>query len=78
MADHLRDLEISVNKRMDSGLQGGHSSSTFGASVEFAEYREYMQGDPIERIDWMKYETPPKETFTGIWMTNLVPTPDCD
>jgi len=55
MADHLRDLKITVDKRMDSGLQGGHSSSTFGASVEFAEYREYMQGDPIERIDWNVY-----------------------
>ena len=55
MADHLRDLSITVNKRMDSGMQGQHSSSTFGASVEFAEYREYIQGDPIERIDWSVY-----------------------
>ena len=55
IADNLRDLRISVNKRMDSGLQGQHSSATFGASVEFAEYREYMQGDPIERIDWNVY-----------------------
>lgn len=55
IADHLRDLQISVSKRMDSGLQGQHRSSTFGSSVEFAEYREYMQGDPIERIDWNVY-----------------------
>ena len=55
IADHLGDLQISVSKRMDSGLQGQHRSSTFGSSVEFAEYREYMQGDPIERIDWNVY-----------------------
>ena len=54
-ADHLRNLRLGVSKRMDSGLQGQHRSSTFGSSVEFAEYREYMQGDPIERIDWNVY-----------------------
>ena len=54
-ADHLRNLQITVTKRMDCGLQGRHRSSTFGSSVEFAEYREYMQGDPIERIDWNVY-----------------------
>ena len=54
-ADHLQNLQISVTKRMDCGLQGRHRSSTFGSSVEFAEYREYMQGDPIERIDWSVY-----------------------
>ncbi len=55
MADHLGNLQIGVTKRMDCGLQGRHRSSTFGSSVEFAEYREYMQGDPIERIDWNVY-----------------------
>ena len=54
-ADHLRNLQIGVTRRMDVGLQGRHRSSTFGSSVEFAEYREYMQGDPIERIDWNVY-----------------------
>jgi uncharacterized protein (DUF58 family) len=54
-ADHLRNLRLGVSKRMDSGMQGQHAASTFGSSVEFAEYREYMQGDPIERIDWNVY-----------------------
>lgn len=55
MADHLRNLEIKVRKRMDGGLQGKHRSQSFGSSVEFAEYRPYIQGDPIERIDWTVY-----------------------
>jgi uncharacterized protein (DUF58 family) len=54
-ADYLRNLEITVRKRMDGGMQGQHRSSTFGSSVEFAEYRPYIQGDPIERIDWTVY-----------------------
>ena len=32
-----------------------HRSNSFGASVEFAEYREYVAGDPIQRIDWSVY-----------------------
>jgi uncharacterized protein (DUF58 family) len=55
MADHLRNLEMTVRKRMDGGMQGQHRSSAFGSSVEFAEYRPYIQGDPIERIDWSVY-----------------------
>jgi uncharacterized protein (DUF58 family) len=32
-----------------------HRSPAFGSSVEFAEYREYMPGDPISQIDWPVY-----------------------
>lgn len=51
-ADRLRGLGMSVRRPMDGGRQGLHRSSTFGASVEFAEYRTYTPGDPIRRIDW--------------------------
>ena len=55
MADNLRNLGISVRKQMDGGMQGLHRSPAFGSSVEFAEYRPYVQGDPIQRIDWTVY-----------------------
>jgi uncharacterized protein (DUF58 family) len=55
MADNLRNLGISVRKQMDGGMQGLHRSPAFGSSVEFAEYRSYVQGDPIQRIDWSVY-----------------------
>ena len=55
MADNLRNLGISVRKQMDGGMQGLHRSPAFGSSVEFAEYRSYVQGDPIQRIDWTVY-----------------------
>lgn len=35
--------------------RGLHRSPHFGASVEFAEYREYTPGDPIGLIDWSVY-----------------------
>jgi uncharacterized protein (DUF58 family) len=55
MAEHLQNLGIAVRKQMDGGMQGLHRSPAFGSSVEFAEYRPYVQGDPIRRIDWSVY-----------------------
>lgn len=45
---------MSLNLRADlSGFFGGkHLVSTYGQTVEFADYREYMLGDDIRRIDW--------------------------
>ncbi len=55
MAERLRNIEIGVRKPMDGSKQGLHRSPAFGSSVEFAEYREYMPGDPIAQIDWPVY-----------------------
>jgi len=55
MAERLRGVEIAVHRPMDGSHQGLHRSSAFGSSVEFAEYREYVPGDPIARIDWPVY-----------------------
>jgi uncharacterized protein (DUF58 family) len=55
MAERLRGIEIGVRRPMDGSNQGLHRSPAFGSSVEFAEYREYMPGDPISQIDWPVY-----------------------
>lgn len=55
LAERLRCVEIGVRRPMDGTKQGLHRSPAFGSSVEFAEYREYMPGDPIARIDWPVY-----------------------
>ena len=46
-----------LNLRSDlSGFFGGkHLVKTYGQTVEFADYREYMLGDDIRRIDWNLY-----------------------
>ena len=39
-----------------AGFFGGkHLVRTYGQTVEFADYREYMLGDDIRRIDWNLY-----------------------
>lgn len=46
-----------LNLRSDlTGFFGGkHLVKTYGQTVEFADYREYMLGDDIRRIDWNLY-----------------------
>lgn len=48
---------LAWNLRTDlSGFFGGkHLVRTYGQTVEFADYREYMLGDDIRRIDWNLY-----------------------
>lgn len=48
---------LSLNLRTDlAGFFGGkHLVRTYGQTVEFADYREYMLGDDIRRIDWNLY-----------------------
>lgn len=39
-----------------SGLFGGNQKSkTFGSSCEFADYRDYIPGDDVTKLDWNAY-----------------------
>lgn len=55
LADRLRGLGLAVRKPLEGTLQGQHRSPHLGASVEFAEYRDYVRGDPVALIDWAVY-----------------------
>lgn len=55
LAESLRHFGLSVRRPVQGLQQGLHRSPHFGASVEFAEYREYARGDPISLIDWSVY-----------------------
>ena len=37
---------------MQGTVSGQHKSPHRGSSVEFAEYRNYVPGDDIRRLDW--------------------------
>ncbi|MDE6613251.1 MAG: DUF58 domain-containing protein [Clostridia bacterium] len=54
----LQRIEMlqSVLKNNIAGLFGGnHKSRTFGSSCEFVDYRNYVPGDDITKIDWNAY-----------------------
>ena len=47
---------LALNFRAMSGFFGGkHRTRSYGQTVEFSDYREYMLGDDIRRIDWNLY-----------------------
>jgi uncharacterized protein (DUF58 family) len=55
VADQIRGLGLAARRPMQGGIQGLHRSPDFGASVEFAEYRDYIEGDAPNLIDWSVY-----------------------
>lgn len=51
----LEALNISINNKIQSGYNGIRKSNTKGSSVEFSDFRNYISGDDIKRIDWNSY-----------------------
>lgn len=51
----LNTLKMSMNMRLSQGMSGARKSTAKGSSVEFSDFREYMLGDDIRRIDWNAY-----------------------
>ncbi len=54
-AEALRRLSIGVRRPVEGSRQGLHRSPRHGSSVEFADFRAYVPGDPPSRIDWAVY-----------------------
>jgi uncharacterized protein (DUF58 family) len=51
----LGTLELKAKTIVEGLLSGLHRSPFKGFSVEFAEYRQYIRGDDLSRIDWKVY-----------------------
>ncbi len=51
----LGALPLRSRKPMLGSVSGRHASPHRGASVEFAEYRKYVPGDDLRRLDWRAY-----------------------
>ena len=48
----LDTLMLAMKGRASGGAGGTRRSRTTGSSAEFSDYREYIPGDDIRRIDW--------------------------
>lgn len=53
--DKLSRLRLSMGQRTSMNLTGNRKSMQKGTSMEFSDFREYMAGDDIRRIDWNAY-----------------------
>jgi len=48
----LQRLDLIARLVVEGFLTGLHKSPYHGFSVEFADYRQYMPGDPVRNVDW--------------------------
>jgi len=51
----LRGLDLIARLVVEGFMTGLHKSPYHGFSVEFAEHRQYMPGDPFKHVDWKLY-----------------------
>jgi uncharacterized protein (DUF58 family) len=52
VAELVRTLELTINRRLDSVLHGNYQGITPGHGSEPGEARLYQPGDDVRRIDW--------------------------
>lgn len=51
----LKGMDVKARLVVEGFVSGLHKGPYKGFSVEFAEHRQYMPGDPIRYIDWKVY-----------------------
>ena len=51
----LAGIPLFARRPMQGNVSGRHASPHRGSSVEFAEYRKYVPGDDLRRLDWRAY-----------------------
>ena len=50
--EHVELLSLAVKDNVAGLFGGNHKTKTYGSSCEFADYRDYIPGDDITKIDW--------------------------
>jgi uncharacterized protein (DUF58 family) len=51
----LASVPFLARRPMQGNVSGRHPSPFRGSSVEFSEYRKYVPGDDLRRLDWRAY-----------------------
>jgi len=63
----LERMMLISNSKMRGLLAGKRRSSQIGASLDFADYRLYVPGDDIRRLDWNVYGRTNKAVIRQYW-----------
>ena len=53
--EQLSRLVIAVKQKSSQNMAGNRRSVQKGTSAEFSDFREYMPGDDLRRLDWNVY-----------------------
>ncbi len=48
-------LQVILKNNLAGLFGGNHQSKSYGSSCEFVDYRDYIPGDDITKIDWNSY-----------------------
>lgn len=48
----VETLQMLIKNNVAGQFGGNRKSKTYGSSCEFADYRDYMAGDDVTKIDW--------------------------
>lgn len=51
----IEQLTLEVKENVAGLFGGNHKSKKYGSSCEFADYRDYIEGDDVTKIDWNLY-----------------------
>ncbi|WP_018752953.1 DUF58 domain-containing protein [Paenibacillus sanguinis] len=63
----LERLSVKSRSHVRGTTQGKRRSGQLGASLEFADYREYTPGDDIRRFDWGVYRRTGRPFIRQYW-----------
>jgi uncharacterized protein (DUF58 family) len=53
--ERFKNLLVFARSTVEGYFTGKHKSPYRGSSVEFADYKEYVPGDELKRVDWRVY-----------------------
>lgn len=53
--ERFKNLLVFARSTVEGFFTGKHKSPYRGSSVEFADYKEYVPGDELKRVDWRVY-----------------------
>lgn len=51
----IERLQMLIKNNVAGLFGGNHRAKTYGSSCEFSDYRDYIEGDDITKIDWNAY-----------------------
>ncbi len=55
LLSQIEALQMLLKNNVAGMFGGNHKSRTYGSSCEFADYRDYMDGDDTTKLDWNAY-----------------------
>ncbi len=55
LLSQFESLQMILRQNVAGMFGGNHKSRTYGSSCEFADYRDYMDGDDTTKLDWNAY-----------------------